>query len=96
MNKKNILMLSCVVIFGFSIFKITTASESKVDIVSPEGIKSLAYYVANIQEARTMNQTCYDKGLDMKSTPDCANSLQALQMSHVGGERSNGYKFSSR
>ena len=96
MSKNNILIAAAAIIFVGSIFQVTTANESKVDIISPEGIKSLAYYVANMKEAREINQTCYDKGLDMKSVPDCANSLQALQMSHVGGARTSGNQFADR
>lgn len=95
--KKNYALLAAVaIIFGISIFKVTTANESKGTVVSVDGIKSLAYYVANMKEALSTNQECYDKGLDMKTVPNCANALQALQMSHVGGSRVQGYQFSSR
>ena len=96
MKKHQALIATILVILGVSIFQVTTASESKVDIVSADGVKSLAYYVANMKEARAVNQMCYDKGLDMKTVPDCANALQALEMSHVGGERAHPNQFAGR
>jgi hypothetical protein len=96
MKKNYAILAAAIVILGVSIFKVTTASESKVEVVSTDGIKSLAYYVANMKEALSTNQECYDKGLDMKTVPNCANALQALQISHVGGSRVQGYQFSSR
>ena len=96
MRKNQALLATVIVILGISIFQVTTANESKGAVVSADGVKSLAYYVANMKEARTVNQMCYDQGLDMKSEPNCANALQALEMSHVGGERAHANQFAGR
>lgn len=96
MKKHQALLATVIVILGVSIFQVTTANESNVPVISADGVKSLAYYVANIKAARTTNQQCYDQGLDMKSVPDCANALQALEMSHVGGERAHANQFAGR
>lgn len=49
-----------------------------------EDAKSVAWYVANIQEARQQNQACYDTP-SLQSTQNCANALHALEISFKGG-----------
>ncbi len=63
---------------GLAMFNSSVASESSEDA------KSVAWYVANIQEARQQNQACYDTP-SLKSTPNCVNALHALEISFKGG-----------
>lgn len=95
MNKKVIAMMSVVIGLAVGAVKITVANESATPAASSaEGIKSVGYYVANAKEARDKNRECYEKGIDMQSEPNCANSLHALQISYVGGDKISANKFS--
>ena len=49
-----------------------------------EAPKSIAWYVANVKEARAKNQQCFDNP-GIKTTEDCENALHALQISFKGG-----------
>lgn len=49
-----------------------------------EEIKSVAWFVANIREARQQNQTCHDSP-SLQSSQNCINSLHALEISFKGG-----------
>jgi hypothetical protein len=51
------------------------------------GSKSVAWYVANIHEARAMNRACFSQG--NAASDDCRNSLQALNISHVSQNYQN-------
>jgi len=50
---------------------------------SAETDRSVAWYVANIAAAKEQNKQCYDNPA-IRTTPNCANSLHALQISFVG------------
>jgi hypothetical protein len=45
--------------------------------------KSLAWYMANPQEALAKNKECYDNP-QLKTTENCVYSLQALEITHKG------------
>jgi predicted negative regulator of RcsB-dependent stress response len=45
--------------------------------------KSLAWYMANPQEALAKNKECYDNP-KLKATENCVYSLQALEITHKG------------
>ncbi|MEQ1560104.1 MAG: EexN family lipoprotein [Methyloglobulus sp.] len=45
--------------------------------------KSVAWYMANPQEALVKNKECYDNP-KLKTTENCVNSLQALEITHKG------------
>jgi hypothetical protein len=78
--KKSVLMLVVVAfVLGFSAFKATIAGETE-----SQDTKSLAWYVANIAEARKQNQECHDNP-NIQSSPNCVNSLHALEISFKGG-----------
>jgi hypothetical protein len=49
---------------------------------TPE-IKSLAWYMANPKDALAQNKECYDNP-QLKTTENCVNSLQALEITHKG------------
>ena len=77
--KINILIaIATTLILGVTGFKATIAGESK----SEE--KSVAWYVANIQAAKTQNQECHDNP-SLQSKPNCANALHALEIAFKGG-----------
>ena len=59
----------------------TTSGEVKA-----EEVKSVAWYTANPKEARAKNKECYgdSKAVDIQSSPNCVNSLQALKISFAG------------
>ncbi len=79
--KKNVLIaMTAVSILAFTAFKATIAAEA----VNSEQAKSLAWYVANIPEARKRNQECHDNP-SLQSSSDCANALHALEISFKGG-----------
>lgn len=93
MNKKHVSIAVVVLILGAAAFKVTIASENKPETVATEDVKSVGYFVANAKEALAKNKQCFDQGLDMQATPNCANALHALEISHVGGDRVTGYKY---
>ncbi len=64
-------------------FKTTNAENTNRDTRNTEE-KSVAWYVANAKEARDQNKECHDNPV-IQSTPNCLNSLQALQLSFAGG-----------
>ena len=45
--------------------------------------KSIAWYTANVKEARQTNKLCYDN-TELQATQDCKNALHALKLVYVG------------
>jgi hypothetical protein len=80
MNRNVLLAIIAALILGFTAFKATIAGESS----NGDEVKSLAWYVANIKEARAQNQECHDNP-GIQSTPACVNALHALEISFKGG-----------
>jgi hypothetical protein len=78
MKKTIVMALTAALILGFAAFKATIAGETKEDV------KSVAWYVANIKAARAQNQQCFDNA-GLQATPNCVNSLHALEISFKGG-----------
>jgi len=65
-----------------------TLPVSAVETIHSEGakneeVKTVAWYVANIKEAKAKNKTCFASpdNKELQATPNCVNSLQALKMS---------------
>ncbi|OQW75678.1 MAG: hypothetical protein BVN35_08525 [Proteobacteria bacterium ST_bin11] len=58
---------------------VTNANEA-----AGEDAKTVAWYVANLKEARAQNQACHDDPA-IKGSDNCANSLHALEISFKGG-----------
>lgn len=79
--KKNVLIAVAAAAFVlvFTAFKATNAGEP----VANDQAKSLAWFVANIQEARKQNQQCHDDP-SIQSSPECVNALHALEISFKG------------
>jgi type II secretory pathway pseudopilin PulG len=45
--------------------------------------KSVAWYTANVRQARQKNKDCYENS-EMQETADCKNALHALELVYVG------------
>jgi invasion protein IalB len=85
MKKNNLIMLIvALAIVAIAAFKVTNA-ESKAD-ADKKDEKSVAWFVANTKDARDQNKQCHDNP-GIQTTPNCLNSLHALQISFAGGNR---------
>ncbi len=80
MQKNIILLVLSGAILALSAFKVISAENA----TAQTSAKSVAWYVANIQAARTTNQQCHDSP-NMQSSEDCQNALHALEISFKGG-----------
>lgn len=80
MKKNMIILLATALALGLSAFKVISAEESS----DGNDAKSVAWYVANIKEARAKNQQCHDDP-SMQSSSDCSNALHALEITFKGG-----------
>lgn len=81
MKKQTIILTLTSLALVLSAFKVISAEEAKPEA---EQAKTVAYYVANVKEARIKNQQCFDNP-GIKATEDCENALHALQISFKGG-----------
>ena len=81
MQKNSIILISAALVLALSAFKVISAEESTP---SNEAAKSVAWYVANVKEARAKNQECHDNP-SLQASSDCENALHALQISFKGG-----------
>jgi hypothetical protein len=71
MKKGNLIMLVTLVLaLTATAFKTSSAEDSK----------SVAWYVANIKDAKTKVQECHDNP-GLQSSPDCGNARHALEIS---------------
>jgi len=80
MKKNAIIFAVTTFLLGLSTFKVINAEETN----QVSEVKSVAWYVANVKEAKTKNQECFDTP-DIKASDDCENALHALQISFKGG-----------
>lgn len=81
MKKNTVILILSALALALSAFQVISAEESSTPASEA---KSVAWYVANIKEARATNQQCHDNP-GMQSSPDCANALHALEISFKGG-----------
>lgn len=79
MNKQKMIFSLIIATFSLTAFAVSTQQEEQVQ----EEAKSVAWYTANVSEARDKNKECYDDP-KLQSTEDCKNSLHALQLVYVG------------
>lgn len=87
MNKNNLVMLvAALAILTVAAFKVTNAESTGADAAQTPSAeeKTVAWFVANAKEARDQNKECHDNP-SIQSTPNCVNSLHALQISFAGG-----------
>ncbi len=64
-------------------FAFTAIAETSNNEESNKEAKSIAWYTANVKEARSKNKECFDNE-ELQSTEDCENSLHALRLVYVG------------
>lgn len=83
MNKNNIILIVASLTLTLSAFKVISAEENN-QAEQAEPAKSIAWYVANVKEARAKNQQCFDNPA-IQASEDCENALHALQISFKGG-----------
>ncbi len=81
MEKNTLILTTAVLALMLSGFNVINAEESAQQ---SDNAKSVAWYVANIKEARAKNQECHDNP-SMKTSSDCTNALHALEISFNGG-----------
>jgi len=81
-KKSSIILISAAVVLILSAFNVISAEESGQ--AQAENDKTVAWYVANIQEAKAKNKECFDNHIQ-QSSADCENALHALQISFKGG-----------
>ncbi len=74
--------LTSLVATGIILTTGVVAIEKFQEAKMPE-IKSVAWYMANPQEALAKNKECYDNP-QLKTTENCLYSLQALEITHKG------------
>ena len=55
---------------------------SPEETINETGAKSVAWYVANIHQAKAVNRSCFVDN-NSPASADCQNALQALTISHV-------------
>lgn len=81
MNRARILILAAVVIAlgSTAVLNVTNANEP-----DSGNVKTVAWYVANIKEARAQNQTCHDNP-NLQGSENCVNALHALEITFKGG-----------
>ncbi len=79
MNKQQLIFTFIITTFSLTALGLSIQQEEQIKIKA----KTVAWYTANIPEARDKNKECYDKP-KLQSTEDCKNSLHALQIVYVG------------
>lgn len=80
MKKTIVLVSASALVLVLGAFRVLNAQETQTG----NDAKSVAWYVANIKEARAKNQQCHDNP-GLQSSEDCANALHALNISFKGG-----------
>lgn len=81
MDKHTTILIVTSIALLLSAFKVISAEETTPQA---EPVKSIAWYVANVKEAKAKNQQCFDDPA-IKASEDCENALHALQISFKGG-----------
>lgn len=80
MQKNTLILSASALILVLSAFKVISAEDTQ----AANEAKSVAWYVANIKEARAKNQECHDSP-NTSATAECENALHALEISFKGG-----------
>jgi inner membrane protein involved in colicin E2 resistance len=79
MNKNSIILGLAIVTFAIT----AIAETSNKDGNSNKEAKSIAWYTANVKEARSKNKECFENK-ELQATEGCENSLHALKLVYVG------------
>ena len=80
MKKQSIILISSALVLVLTAFKVISAEDS----AQTQNDKSVAWYVANIREAKATNQQCHDSP-EQQRAANCENALHALKISFKGG-----------
>lgn len=88
MKKIRLLIIGAITLL-VAVFSASALEKSKPAAEPVDEVKSVAWYVANLPDARAKNKECYSdpSASDLQSTPNCVNSLQALKMSFTGANQ---------
>lgn len=86
MRNKTLFLIATSLALVLSAVKVISAEQpiQTAESEQSDEAKSIAWYVANVKEARVKNQQCFDNP-GIKTTEDCENALHALQISFKGG-----------
>ena len=84
MKKNSFILTATALVLTLAAFKVISAEEAASVKAESKEVKSVAWYVANVKEAKAKNQLCHDNPGKLPSE-DCENSLHALQISFKGG-----------
>lgn len=84
MKKTTLILNATALALTLAAFKVISAEEAAAVTTQSTEVKSVAWYVANVKEAKAKNQLCHDNPGKLPSE-DCENSLHALQISFKGG-----------
>ncbi|KJV07494.1 hypothetical protein [Methylocucumis oryzae] len=79
MNRKHVFILASIAAVMFSAIAVSSQNDD-----SKEEAKSVAWYVANLQDANQQNQQCFDNPA-IRNEPNCLNSRRALEISFKNG-----------
>ncbi len=76
MNKQNLVL--ALILSTVSVGAIAVSSDS-----SEKEAKSIAWFTANVREARAQNKLCFDNP-NLQASANCKNALHALKIIYVG------------
>ena len=87
MKISNLLIVAAISVSVYAL-SVSALESNKPGDAKPEEIRSVAWYAANLKEARAKNKECYGdpKAIELQATPNCVNSLQALKISFAGAK----------
>lgn len=76
-----------IIVLAISVLSLTLVGLKTInakETIAEGQAKSLAWYVANLKDARVKNQLCHDTP-SLQDSLDCQNALHALEISFKGG-----------
>jgi type II secretory pathway pseudopilin PulG len=76
MKKQNLILAIIFSAVSITAYAATSGQQEKE-------AKSVAWYTANVRQARQKNKACYDNA-ELQSTEDCKNAQHALELVYVG------------
>ena len=77
MTKQNIILGLIITTVTVTAFAASNGRQKSEE----ESMNSVAWFTANIPEARSKNRECFQKP-ELQSTPECKNSQHALEISY--------------
>jgi hypothetical protein len=86
-TKKNIIIRTAAIALAAVTVTVAALEAKNTPVASPEANQSVAWYAANIPDAKAKNQLCHDNP-EINSSQDCVNALHALEISFGVGKKS--------